>query len=225
MTPMIFWGATGQAKVLLDALAVADVELVALFDNREIPSPFEDVPIFHGESGFAKWEQNYGRVREVQAYAAIGGTRGHERLQRIRWFSERGYSIPSAIHPRAFVADTARIGSGCQILAMSAVCAGVVLGDAVIINTSASVDHDCVIGAGVHVAPGSTLAGEITVDEFAFIGTGATILPRIHIGKWSIIGAGAVVTRDVPDYSVVVGNPAEIIRRNEISHADGKMSS
>jgi len=55
MTPVIFWGATGQAKVLREALRSIDTELVALFDNRDIASPFSDVPIFHGEAGFSQW--------------------------------------------------------------------------------------------------------------------------------------------------------------------------
>ncbi|WP_297114788.1 hypothetical protein [Thermomonas sp.] len=52
----------------------------------------------------------------------------------------------------------------------------------------------------------------MVVEECAFVGTGAIILPRLHIGQGAIIGAGAVVTRDVPDYAIVVGNPARSIR-------------
>ena len=44
------------------------------------------------------------------------------------------------------------------------------------------------------------------------IGANATILPGITVGEKAMVGAGAVVTKDVPDYAVVVGNPAKIIR-------------
>lgn len=50
------------------------------------------------------------------------------------------------------------------------------------------------------------------VREYAAIGAGAVILPGVTIGKHSLIGAGSVVTKDVPDYAVVVGNPARVIR-------------
>ncbi|ENP8311405.1 N-acetyltransferase, partial [Vibrio alginolyticus] len=44
------------------------------------------------------------------------------------------------------------------------------------------------------------------------IGANATILPGITIGKNAMVGAGSVVTRSVPDYAVVVGSPAKIVR-------------
>jgi UDP-2-acetamido-3-amino-2,3-dideoxy-glucuronate N-acetyltransferase len=53
---------------------------------------------------------------------------------------------------------------------------------------------------------------ETLVQQGASIGANATILPGINIGKKAMIGAGAVVTKDVPDYAVVVGNPARIVR-------------
>jgi len=52
----------------------------------------------------------------------------------------------------------------------------------------------------------------ITVKQGASIGANATLLPGITIGRYAMIGAGAVVTRDVPERAVVVGNPATIIR-------------
>lgn len=52
----------------------------------------------------------------------------------------------------------------------------------------------------------------IVIEDDVWIGTRVIILPGVHIGKGSIIGAGSVVTRDVPQYSIVAGNPAKIIR-------------
>nr|WP_233843853.1 NeuD/PglB/VioB family sugar acetyltransferase [Dyella sp. 2HG41-7] len=205
---VIFWGATGQAKVLREALPADRARLVALFDNRNIQSPFEDVPIFHGEPGFLDWEQTSPGHHQIHACVAIGGSQGEDRLSRTHWLRGRGYAPLTIVHARAFVAGDVQVGNGCQILAMSAVCAGAQLGEAVIVNTNASVDHDCVIGDGVHIAPGATLAGEVMVDKFAFIGTGAVILPRIRIGAHAIIGAGAVVTRDVVAGTTVTGCPA-----------------
>ena len=52
----------------------------------------------------------------------------------------------------------------------------------------------------------------VLIRESAWIGAGATILPGVCVGRHAIVGAGAVVTKDVPDYAVVVGNPAKVIR-------------
>lgn len=52
----------------------------------------------------------------------------------------------------------------------------------------------------------------IVLKKGAWIGAGATIMPGVTIGKYAIVGAAAVVTHDVGDYEVVVGNPAKVIR-------------
>ncbi len=52
----------------------------------------------------------------------------------------------------------------------------------------------------------------IVIDDGVWIGAGATILPGVKIGKHAIIGAGAVVSKDIPDYAVAVGNPAKVIK-------------
>ena len=64
----------------------------------------------------------------------------------------------------------------------------------------------------MHLSPGARLAGGVNVGEGTHIGLNASVIPNINIGKWCIIGAGAVIIRDVPDYSVVVGNPGKIIK-------------
>lgn len=53
---------------------------------------------------------------------------------------------------------------------------------------------------------------EIIIKKGAWIGAGASILPGVTIGKYAIVGAGAIVTKDVPDYSVVVGIPAKVVK-------------
>lgn len=55
-----------------------------------------------------------------------------------------------------------------------------------------------------------TLKGP-TIKEYAKIGANSTVLPGITIGKHALVGSGAVVSRDVPDYAIVAGNPAKII--------------
>lgn len=52
----------------------------------------------------------------------------------------------------------------------------------------------------------------IHIKKGAWIGAGATVLPGISIGRHAIVGAASVVTKDVPDYAVAVGNPAKVIK-------------
>jgi acetyltransferase-like isoleucine patch superfamily enzyme len=58
----------------------------------------------------------------------------------------------------------------------------------------------------------SMRAAPIVIGDYAWIATGAVILPGVRIGEGAVIGAGAVVTRDVPDRALAVGNPARVRR-------------
>jgi sugar O-acyltransferase (sialic acid O-acetyltransferase NeuD family) len=209
----VLWGATGQARVLRECMAHAGYRLVALFDGAPgLESPFADVKLYVGRDGFAAWRAESG-ARAFGFLAAIGGHRGADRLQIHDDLTAAGLSPLRARHPTAFVAASAKLGAGSQILAMAAVCVDAVLGRAVIVNTSASVDHECVLGDGVHVGPGARLLGCVTVERLAFVGAQAVVLPRLCIGEGAIIGAGAVVTRDVAPGQTVVGNPARVVRQ------------
>ncbi len=53
----------------------------------------------------------------------------------------------------------------------------------------------------------------VTIDDYAVIGTRVTILPGVHIGKGAVVASGAVVTKDIPDYAVVGGVPAQVIKQ------------
>jgi sugar O-acyltransferase (sialic acid O-acetyltransferase NeuD family) len=162
-----------------------------------------------GEAGFLAWRSGCA-LTDVHGLVAIGGHRGAERRSIQRLFEQHNIMIPSVTHPTAFVAASARLGAGTQVLAQSAVCADAQLGAACIVNTRASVDHECRLGDGVHIAPGAILAGCVCVGENTLVGAGAVVLPRIRIGGNAIVGAGAVVTRDVDDGCTVSGNPARV---------------
>lgn len=216
MKPVVFWGATGQARVLREALDPAEYEVVALFDRDvRLESPFPGVPLYRGEDGFLEWLAGVSQPSRVYAAAAIGGAAGVDRLRRQRQFSEAGLAILTIVHPRGFVARDAVLGPGCQVLAQAAVASCASIGPCGIVNTGATVDHECVLGAGVHVCPGAHLAGSVEVGDFAMIGTGATVLPRVKIGANAIVGAGAVVVRDVAPRTVVVGTPARLLTKGK----------
>ncbi len=143
------------------------------------------------------------------AFPALGGNalrerKGHE-LRQI------GFDLPNAVGPFAAVSPSARIGVGVAIFAGAVINAESVVEDFAIINTNASVDHDCRIGRAAHVAPGSALAGCVTVGERSFVGAGTSVIPGIVIGEDAVIGAGSVVVRNVPSNTTALGVPARAI--------------
>mgnify|MGYP003643344906 CR=1 FL=1 len=101
-------------------------------------------------------------------------------------------------------------GEGSQILHGVVIQVGTKIGKHCIINTAASIDHDCVLGDFTFIGPNATLCGGVEIGEGTFIGAGTVILPYIKIGKDCMIGAGSVVTKDMPDNITAYGNPAKI---------------
>lgn len=208
----VLWGSAGHAKVLADVIALQGGQVVALFDNNPAAqSCLSGVPLYIGEAGLRDWCQAQTSLENLQAGVAIGGARGRERLSIGQLLAQLGLQLPALTHPTAAVSPSARIGIGCHVLANTIVAADAALGAMCIVNNRASVDHECVLGDGVHIAPGAVLCGCVNVADNAMIGANAVVLPRLRIGRNAVVGAGAVVTRDVPDDSIVAGNPARLL--------------
>ena len=209
----VIWGSAGHAKVLASLIALRGGLVVALFDTSEVPAALHGVPLHIGEAGFNQWADQTGSLDSIIALAAIGGARGRDRLAIHALFRHRGLLLVPIVHPSASVCATARVGAGTQIFAQAIVAAEVLIGEACIVNHRGVVDHECVLGDGVHIAPGATLCGCVTLGDNVMVGAGAIVLPRLSIGANSVIGAGAVVTRNVPPGVTVVGNPGRVRHR------------
>ncbi len=116
------------------------------------------------------------------------------------------------IDPTATVASSATVAQGVTINAQVVVGAAAVLDEFVQINRSSSVGHHTRLSAFVTLGPGVTVASSVVLESGVFVGAGATVITRVTVGHNAIVGAGAVVTEDVPPFSLVVGNPARIVR-------------
>ena len=106
------------------------------------------------------------------------------------------------------------VGCNCKISSHSFVCEGVVLEDGVFVGHGVMFINDvypsAVTDEGALQTEQDWAVVRTLVRTRASIGSNATVLAGITIGKGALVGAGAVVTRDVPDYAIVVGVPARI---------------
>ena len=142
MKKIIIWGATGQAKVLLPIMAREGYEPVAVVDrNRDAKSIIPGCPIYH-----ALEELPPRGNEEIFFTIAIGGDRGRDRVQISERLMPLGYRPATLVHQAAWVEPSAEVGDGVQICAMATVAVEARIGAQSIINTNASVDHECVIG-------------------------------------------------------------------------------
>jgi sugar O-acyltransferase (sialic acid O-acetyltransferase NeuD family) len=208
----VIWGSAGHAKVLTDVIELGQGQVVALIDNNPAAvSCLKDVPLYYGLIGLKDWLKEQTSLDKLCGAIAIGGARGWDRITIAQSLVDATLQLPVLVHPKSSVSRSASMGLGSQVLANAAVAADVVMGMVCIVNNSANVDHECVLGNGVHIAPGAVLCGCVSIGDNTMVGANAVVLPRVRIGKNVLVGAGAVVTRDVPDDSVVVGNPARFI--------------
>jgi acetyltransferase-like isoleucine patch superfamily enzyme len=111
------------------------------------------------------------------------------------------------IGPFVEITRGVNIGCRCKIESHTFICTGV------------SIEDNCFVGHGVMFTNDSyprtdrhVIYPETLIKTGASIGSGAVILGGVNVGNHAVVGAGAVVTKDVPDFSIVAGNPAKIIK-------------
>jgi sugar O-acyltransferase (sialic acid O-acetyltransferase NeuD family) len=198
---MVIIGASGHAKVISNILYLSGVSVSAYYDDRQLEF-FNSIKVFCPINTIPA---------NNDAIIAIGNNSIRKRIESAH--PTLNYTI--AIHPKSVIDKSVSIGVGTVVMASATINNSTTIGKHCIINTSSSIDHDCKLENYVHISPGAVLCGGIQISEGSQIGVGAVVCPNIKIGKWVTVGAGTVVINDIPDYAVVVGNPAKIIKYNE----------
>jgi UDP-perosamine 4-acetyltransferase len=205
--PVIILGDGGHAKVLLDVLLINKFKILGFTSpRRESAKSLPGIPFLGDDEAILQFAPD-----QIQLINGIGSV-GLPVLRRnlFNQLKAKGYSFLSVAHPSAIIAANCILSEGVQCMAGAIIQPGSHIGCNCIVNTRASVDHDCLIGNHVHIAPGVTLSGGVKVGAGVHIGTGATVIQYVSIGEGSLIGAGALVTRDVPAGVKAIGSPARI---------------
>lgn len=191
---MLIYGTGGHAKVIYDCLTSGAEEIEAFIDDNITGKYFLNKEVH-------SYSRNFFPERPL--VIAIGDNAARRSVS-LRVFHHFGI----AIHTSVLRSQYSEIGEGTMLVHGSIIQSHVKIGKHVIVNTGASVDHDCTVGDYVHLAPKSVLCEGVKIGEGALIGAGAILLPGVKVGEWAVVGAGSVVTKDVERGMVVCGVPA-----------------
>ncbi len=197
---MILYGAGRHARVVIDCLLDARVEIGGFFDDNL------DLVSLNGFDVLGKYDPTLNPQNKLVITICDNKVR-----QTLSNLIEHPFGVIK--HPSTVVSKYARIEKGTTLLHGVIVQTGTKIGKHCIVNTGASIDHDCVIGDYCHISPRVTLCDSVVLNEGVQIGAGAIILPHVTIGKWCVIGAGSVITEDLPDYSEVIATPNKLLKK------------
>ncbi len=191
---LVILGCGGHARAVLD---------VILYNNQYKDIIFADKNARENETilGYPVYKQY--KITGEKVFVAIG-----DNCKR-RTLCEKYYSnLISVVSKTAYIGKNVNIGKGVFVAHSSHIGILSDIDDFCVINTSASIDHECKIGKGSFIGPNSTICGKVTVKENVFIGAGTTIIDNISIIDNTVIGAGAVVIKDITSCGTYVGIPA-----------------
>ncbi|MGD7044457.1 acetyltransferase [Jeotgalibacillus proteolyticus] len=203
---LIVIGDGGHSSVIQDLIDCRAYSILAILDDRYSTSFVQDGILRGPVDALGEFFQ-----KDAKLVMAIGSNDIRKKVvERIGMTADMYATL---IHPSSFVSKRAVVEPGTVVMPNAVINAGAIIGAHSIINTGSIVEHDCCLAPYVHVCPGSTLTGAVTVGEGTQISAGATLVPGVSIGEWSVIAAGAVVTQSIPAYRMAAGCPANIKKR------------
>ena len=164
---LLIIGAGGYGRTVADvARQIGSFEKIAFLDDTKSGSGFlgrcEEYAMFCDE--------------DTAVYPAFGDNK--LRMEWLEVLMEEGLTIPTLIHPDAYVSPTATICAGSVVLPKAVVNTGVTVGIGCIVNIGALVDHDVVLENGAHVAPGAVVKAQNRIPERTKIESGTVVENR-----------------------------------------------
>jgi len=206
---VFIYGAGGHAKVVAEILRLNGNEVVGFVDGV---NPNRKANVFYGATVLGGDEVLEDLLGSKVQHVVVGFGDNRLRIDTATRLVKMGFQLITAIHPNAICAGDTSIGEGTVLASGVVVGPSTSIGRNAIINTQASLDHDCRVRDGAHLGPGAVVTGCVEVGECAWVGAGAVIADHKVVGADSIVGAGAVVVKDVPAAVVAMGVPARISR-------------
>jgi sugar O-acyltransferase (sialic acid O-acetyltransferase NeuD family) len=204
MARLIIAGAGGFGRELAAYARDAGFEVSGFLDDDEAAAES-----LHGVDAEAGLRGSIGAyAARDDELVAVGIGHPATRLRVGRALTNLGARLATVVHPTAWVAPSASLGSGVAVAPFACVGPGVTVSDLAMLNTYSSLGHDAVVGQGCVLASYSVATGYAVLEDEVFLASHAVVTPGRRVGAGARVSAGAVVFQDVPPGWLAAGNPA-----------------
>ena len=212
---VIILGGVGNGTVIAQAIRDAnrrgerELEVAGYFNDRlPIGTDIEGYPVLAGVSRENVIKYSEMGYRFIYTIYRID-------VERLQLFDSLGFNeqnLATFIHPTAYVAPDVVIASGVVIMPYAMVSAAANLGLANIIMTGATIGHNTKIDRCCHIASQAVLGAFLEIKKGVHIGVNSCTEANLTIGEYATLGMGSVLTKNIGDREIWVGNPAKFHR-------------
>lgn len=209
MPEIVVIGGGGHAKVLISVLRKAGYAVKG-YTDKEDRGNILGTPYLGNDSMLRQMVRAEASLRAIIGVGKIDAS--PLRLSLQNEIGALGFDFPAICSPHAIINEAVVLGAGTAVLDGVIVNSGVEIGNACILNTHCTIEHDCLIGENVHIAPGVTLSGGVTIGDNCMVGVGANVIQSVSICAGCLIGAGSTIVKDITLPGTYVGNPAKRIK-------------
>ena len=196
---VILIGAGGHALSLVEFAGEDIIGYLANEENASMPGKWL------GNDDLASEWVKEGKDFHV-SFVYAGWPKMDKREKLIKLYESLGANFASLISDTAIVTPNTKIGNGVAVMA-GAIINRATIGNHVIVNSGAIVEHDCIVGNNTFIGPGAVVGGFTEIGNNCFIGLGAKIGNGLKIGNNITVAMGAVVNKNLEEPGIYHGFP------------------
>jgi len=212
---VIILGGIGNGSVVANAIADANKrgdrewEFIGYLNDRIDPgTKIESYPVLGALDDWGKYFKK--GCYFINAILRIDGQQ--ERIDKIENLNIPDERMATFIHPLSYVAPNVKLGPGTVVMPNVSISSGTSFSRGCIIMVGVTIGHDDNIGKYCHFAAQCCVGAFMNIGDGVHIGLNATTREHLTIGKNATLGMGAVLTKNIEENEIWVGNPARFLR-------------
>lgn len=215
MRKVIILGGLGNGSVIASAithaqrLGATDLEVAGYLNDRTpVGEYIEEYPVLGKVEDAPKFrDKGYLFINTI---LRIDGQ--NERLNLFEHLGIGDESLATFVHPSAYVAPNVKMDPGTVIMPQVCVSPGTHFGRGCLVMVAATIGHNNEIGEFTHIAAQACVGSYLKIGRGVHIGLNSTIRENLTIADYATVGMGSVLTKDVGEKEIWVGNPAKFLR-------------